>query len=72
MVKFFLEKLEDEGWTQKEVAEKAGISQPAISKLINGGKCNVETLIKLADAFEVSTDEVLGRTNKEKSIKPKD
>lgn len=69
MVKFFLEKLEDEGWTQKEVADKAGISQSAVSKLINGGKCNVETLIKLADAFNVSTDEVLGREQKAKSEK---
>lgn len=64
MIKLFLKKLIAEGWTQDTLAGKTGISQSAISKLINGKPCNVATLIKIADAFEVTTDEVLGRKQK--------
>lgn len=60
--------------TQEDIARKAGISQTLVSKLIRGGTCNVDTLEKLADAFSVSTDEILGRSNparKESNRKPR-
>lgn len=61
MIKKFLEELRLKGWKQIEIAEKAGIKQSAVSRLSKGGECNAETLIKLADAFEVTVDEILGR-----------
>ncbi len=44
------------GWTQKQLAEQAGMAQGRISLLesINyEGAVNVKTLVKLADAFDV-------------------
>jgi transcriptional regulator with XRE-family HTH domain len=44
------------GWTQKELAEKAGMAQGRISLLesVNyEGAVNVKTLVKLANAFDV-------------------
>lgn len=61
MVRKFLEELRSKGWKQTEIAAKAGIKQSAVSRLSKGGECNAETLIRLADAFEVTVDEVLGR-----------
>ena len=40
------------GLTQKELAEKTGISQANISKMENGGSCpTIQTLKKLADGL---------------------
>jgi len=61
MIKNFLLGLKGEGWTQKAIAEKVGVQPNMISKFINGKTCTLETLIKFADAFNVSTDAVLGR-----------
>jgi transcriptional regulator with XRE-family HTH domain len=61
MIKDFLKKHQLKGWKQKDLANKIGIPQQAISKLMNGSSCSIETVIKIADAFEVTTDEVLGR-----------
>jgi len=60
MIKKFLDKLKGEGWTQEAIGERAGIPQTMISRYARGKDCNVETLIKIARAFNVSTDEVLG------------
>lgn len=60
MIKKFLDKLKSEGWTQEAIGERAGIPQTMISRYARGKDCNVETLIKIARAFKVSTDEVLG------------
>ena len=60
MIKYFLESLKEEGWTQLEIAAKAGINQSLVCKLIKGGDCNTKTLIKIAKAFNVTTDTVLG------------
>lgn len=47
--------LEDRGWTQEELAEKAGTAQPVISKYLKGYEnFSLKTLEKLASAFDVS------------------
>jgi len=61
MIETFLADLKTKGWTQEAIAAKAGVRQSLISKLARGGECSTGTLIKLADAFHVSTDKVLGR-----------
>lgn len=51
--------------TQKEIAEKTGISQPSYSKILNNQQgLSADNLLKLADAFNVSADWILGRTDK--------
>ncbi len=62
MISKFLEKLAFQGWKQKQISEKTGIPQAFISKLQNGANCSLDTLIKIADAFGVTTDEVLNRS----------
>ncbi len=48
--------------TQKEVAERLGISQPSYIRYENGSaEPTLENLIKLADLFDVSLDDLLGR-----------
>ncbi|MGM0853105.1 MAG: helix-turn-helix domain-containing protein [Bacillota bacterium] len=50
--------------TQEEVAGKLGISRARYSHYENGrSEPDTETLNKLADIFNVSTDYLLGRTN---------
>jgi transcriptional regulator with XRE-family HTH domain len=61
MIKPFLDDLKLKGWKQREISAKAGISISFISNLQNGDTCGIDTVIKLAEAFGVSTDEVLGR-----------
>lgn len=47
--------LADRGWTQEQLAEKAGTSQPVISKYFKGYEnFSQQTLRKLASAFDVS------------------
>ena len=51
------------GWTQERLARESNISYHTLIKLeqnnINNPK--IETVIKLADALEVSLDELVGR-----------
>ena len=61
IIKFLLD-LKARGWTQKQIAEKAGIGQNMISKFYQGKTCTLETLIKIADGFNVPTDFILGRS----------
>jgi len=51
------------GWSQQKLAEKAGLSYNAITKIEQGTakRPTIQTMIKLADAFGVSLDEVVGR-----------
>lgn len=69
MIENFLKELESKGWKQREIAEKTGLLQNYISKLLHGGNCSLETVIRFADAFNVSTDYVLGRSA-ERSLTP--
>ena len=54
---------EDNDWKQEYVAEKLGVRQTTYSKY-ELGKINVpvDTLMKLADFYNVSVDYLLGRT----------
>ncbi|MRR55324.1 MAG: XRE family transcriptional regulator [Deltaproteobacteria bacterium] len=69
MINNFLKELELKGWKQREIAEKTGISRCYISELLHGKNCSLETVIRFADAFGVSTDTVLGRSA-ERSLTP--
>lgn len=69
MIDNFLRDLELKGWKQREIAEKTGLSRNFISHLLHGKNCSLETVIKFADAFGVSTDAVLGRST-ERSLTP--
>ena len=51
------------GWSQQKLAEKAGLSFNAITKIEQGlaKSPTLNTLIKLSDAFGVTLDELAGR-----------
>ena len=46
--------LKSRGWTQEQLAERAGMLQPRISAILKPGKArlNIETLRRLAEAFD--------------------
>lgn len=53
------------GYTQIRVQMETGIEQALLSKYENGERIPpTETLLKLADFYNVSTDYLLGRTDK--------
>lgn len=66
MVSNFIKHLKDLGMKQTEIAEKCGISQQLVSKLEKGGGCDLKTAVKIADAFSLSIDELIGRTTPQK------
>jgi transcriptional regulator with XRE-family HTH domain len=47
----------ERGMTQEQLAEKAGVPRPNLSK-IESGQLNVEfnTIVKIADALEITTN----------------
>jgi len=51
------------GWSQQKLAEKAGLSYNVITKIEQGvaRRPTIQTIIKLADAFRISLDELIGR-----------
>lgn len=51
------------GWSQEKLATESSISYNTLIKLERGGILNpkIETVIKLADALNVSLDELVGR-----------
>ena len=51
------------GWSQQRLAEKAGLSYNAITKIEQGAakQPTIQTMVKIADAFGVSLDEVVDR-----------
>lgn len=51
------------GWSQQKLAEQAGLSYNVITKIEQGAakNPNIRTMIKLADAFKISLDELVGR-----------
>jgi len=53
------------GYTQIRVQMETGIEQALLSKYENGERIPpTETLLRLADFYNVSTDYLLGRTDK--------
>ena len=49
--------------TQRQLAEQLGITQPSYIRYENGSsEPNIDTLIKLADIFDISVDYLIGRT----------
>lgn len=57
------------GLTQNEVARRVGITQQAYSFIEKGLKMpSVSTLSALADVFETTTDELLGRRKGDESV----
>lgn len=50
-------------WTQQELAQKADLSFNAITKIEQGAAKHptLKTLLKLAEAFEISLDDLVGR-----------
>jgi transcriptional regulator with XRE-family HTH domain len=49
----------DKGWTQRKLAEKAGVTQTTIWKIEQGGGANAGTLKKLGDALGIRASELL-------------
>ena len=51
------------GWSQQKLAEQAGLSYNAITKIEQGAakQPTIQTIVKIADAFRISLDELVGR-----------
>ncbi len=51
--------------SQEELAKKAGITYSTLIKIESGANKNptIQTVSKLANAFNVSVDKIIGRTN---------
>ena len=58
------------GWSQQKLAEKAGLSYNAITKIEQGAakQPTIQTVIKLANAFGVSIDELVGKKKSSRLI----
>ena len=49
-----LEKLDDLGWTQKDLADKMGVSPPYINKIVKGSEnFTLESLVKLQAILDI-------------------
>jgi len=50
-------------WSQQKLAEKAGLSYNAITKIEQGAakQPTIQTIVKIADAFGISLDDLVGR-----------
>lgn len=48
---------EDEGWTQRELAERVGLSQPYVARLESGTQQpSWDTVCRLADAMKINLE----------------
>jgi transcriptional regulator with XRE-family HTH domain len=53
--------LSEKGWTQKELAENAHLSEASVSKYLSGyQQPHLEVLVVLAKVFDVSMDYLVG------------
>jgi transcriptional regulator with XRE-family HTH domain len=61
--KFLKKRFDNNAYNKKEFLSKSNISSSVLSKLINTSQLNpsFETILKIADYFQVSIDEVVGR-----------
>lgn len=61
--------IKDKGMTQQILADKLKTTQQTISRYCNGkNEPDIQTLINIADTFDVSIDELVGRNTNYKSI----
>lgn len=57
------------GWTQSELADKTGLSKSIVSDYeVGRSKPDVNTLIKLAEVFGVSIDQLVGHKVSENDL----
>lgn len=56
----------EKGWSQQKLAENTGLSFNAVTKIEQGlaKHPTLKTLLKLAEAFEISLDELVDRKQK--------
>lgn len=58
-------------WTQLDLAKRLGIDNTVLSKIEKGKRAVEDTLLdKIADIFDVTTDELLGRNSKPRKENP--
>ena len=61
--------LKERGWRQRDLAKRAGLSEPTVSGLVNGENwIGDETVDRLADVFGVDSEEFFKNPA---SVKPK-
>ncbi|MCY8737557.1 helix-turn-helix transcriptional regulator [Bacillus haynesii] len=60
MINTLKKKRSEKGWSQLELAERSGVSQPTISQIERGiRKCSTHKIImKLAEALEINVEEL--------------
>jgi transcriptional regulator with XRE-family HTH domain len=58
-------------WSQQKLAEKAELSYNTITKIEQGAatKPTIQTMIKIADAFGIGLDDLVGRKKNNRSEK---
>lgn len=58
--------MRDREWSMKHIADKAGISDTTLGNYMTGRTKSpgMDVLIKLADALDMSLDELVGRKRK--------
>jgi transcriptional regulator with XRE-family HTH domain len=62
----------ERGWTQEELAERVGITQRLVSDYERGRlRLNADIVVRLADALEVATDELLRSNGRKAPLRPK-
>ena len=49
----------DKGWTQRRLAEEAGVTQTTVWKIEHGGGAHATTLKKIGDALGVRASELI-------------
>ena len=62
----------ERGWTQVELAERVGLSQTLISDYERGRlRLNADIVVRLANALEVTADELLQPNGRQHSLRRK-
>ena len=56
---FLLELRKEKGYTQKQLAEKAGVSRVTVNGIKSGRSCSDETAGKIAKALGVDVTEII-------------
>ena len=63
---------DQQGWTRRELAKRAGLHEQHLAKVERGERYRIEgdTILKLAEALECTTDYLLGRTDDPRPTHP--